>query len=70
VALGPAAKALARLDTPGKMQASVDTSAFPTGAGSISLTQTLNPQVTQTGVPFKSLLAAGTAMTMVTVTWI
>ncbi len=70
VALGPFAKALAHLDTPGKLQATVDTSAFPKGPGTISLSQALDFQVTQTGVPFKSLFAGGTAMAMVEVTWI
>jgi len=70
VALGPGAKAIAHLDTPRLLQATVNTSAFTTGAGSISLTQMLDLQVTQTGTPFKSLSAGGTAMTMVTVTWV
>lgn len=70
VALGPEAKAIAELDTPSRMHATVDTSTFSTGAGSLSLTQTLNLQVTQTGAPFKSLGAGGTAMTMITVTWV
>ncbi len=70
VALGPGAKAIAHLDTPRLLQATVNTSAFTTGAGSISLTQMLDLQVTQTGTPFKSLSAGGTAMTMVAVTWV
>jgi hypothetical protein len=70
VVLGPFAKALAHLDIPGEMQATVDTSAFPKGPGTISLSQALAFQVTQTGVPFKSLFAGGTAMAMVEVTWI
>ncbi len=70
VALGPDAKAIAHLDTPRLLQATVNTSAFTTGAGSISLTQMLDLQVTQTGTPFKSLSAGGTAMTMVAVTWV
>ncbi len=70
VALGPGAKAIAQLDTPRLLQATVNTSAFTTGAGSISLTQMLDLQVTQAGTPFKSLGAGGTAMTMVTVTWV
>lgn len=70
VALGPEAKAIAHLDTPRLLQATVNTSAFTTGAGSISLTQMLDLQVTQAGTPFKSLGAGGTAMTMVTVTWV
>ena len=70
VALGPFAKALAHLDTPGKMQATVDTSAFPKGPGTISLSQALDFQVTQTGAPFKSLFARGTAVAVVEVIWI
>jgi len=70
VALGAGAKAIAHLDRPGSMQAAVDTSAFPPGVGSISLTQTLDPQAAQTGGPFKSLGAAGSAMTTVAVTWV
>jgi hypothetical protein len=69
VVLGTGAKAIARLETPGTMQATADTSAFPKGEGSISLTQTLSPRATQTGVSFKSLGVVGTAMTMVTVIW-
>jgi hypothetical protein len=69
VALGPGAKTLAtHLDTPG--QVTVDTSAFPTGAGSLSLSQALALSVTQTGSPFQSLTAEGTADALVTVTWI
>jgi hypothetical protein len=70
VALGPGAKAIARLDTPRLLQDTVNTSAFTTGAGSLSLTRMLDPQVTQAGTPFKSLGAGGTAMTMVAVTWV
>jgi len=68
VALGLGAKAIAHLDTSG--YATVNTSAFPGGVGSISLTQTLEFQAPQTGTPFKSLFADGTGMTMVTITWI
>ena len=70
VALGPGSKAVAHLNTPRLLQATVNTSAFTAGAGSISLTQMLDLQVTQAGTPFKSLGAGGTAMTMVTVTWV
>ncbi len=69
VALGPGAKTLAtHLDTLG--QVTVDTSAFPTGAGSLSLSQALALSLTQTGSPFQSLTAEGMADAMVTVTWI
>ncbi len=70
VALGPGGKAIAQLDTPRNMQATVNTSAFPPGAGSIALTQQLAPQVTQTGVPFASLFTGGTAVAMIAVTWV
>ena len=70
VALRSGTKALARLDTLGSMRAVVNTSAFPAGVGSISLSQTLALQATQSGTPFKALHAEGTGMTMVTVTWV
>jgi hypothetical protein len=69
VALGLQAKAIAPPNAPNTGQVTLNTSAFPAGAGTISLTQALAPLVTQTGVPFKSLQAGGTAMTMVSVTW-
>lgn len=69
VALGLQAKAIAPANAPNTGQVTLNTSAFPAGAGTISLTQALAPLVTQTGVPFKSLQAGGTAMTMVSVTW-
>ncbi len=68
VALGPDAKAIAHLDMPCLLQATVNTGTFPAGTGFISLTQMLDLQVTQAGTPFKSLGVGGTAMTMVTVT--
>jgi hypothetical protein len=71
VALGPGAKALSdHLNTPGPMQATLDTSAFPTGEGSLSLTQALTPRVALIGTPFRSLDAEGTATAQLTVTWI
>lgn len=69
VASGSEAKAIARLDSAGIMPAIADTSAFPKGEGSISLTQTLGLKATQTGVPFKSSGVVGNAMAMVTVFW-
>ncbi len=69
VALGLIAKAIAHPGTPDTGRVILNTSAFPQGAGTISLTQTLAPHVTQTGVPFKLLQAGGMAMTMVSVTW-
>lgn len=70
VALGSPAKAIARLDTPGVGQATVDTSSFPTGAGSIALTETFAISVTQTGTPFASLGARGDVFVSIDVTWI
>lgn len=71
VALGPGAKTFTtHLDTPGPMQAQLDTSAFPTGEGSLSLSQALALRVTQIGVPFHSLTAEGMANAMATVTWV
>lgn len=70
VALGANTKAVARLDSPGTGQATVDTHAFPAGPGSLSLTQTLNFKVSEEGTPFHSIGSGGTAMTMVPVTWV
>lgn len=74
VALGPGVKTVARIDTSGQAGATVsnatfDTSAFPAGAGTISLTQVLELQATQAGTAFKALSAEGMAETMVPVTW-
>ena len=68
--VGPGGKAIAQLDTPRNLQATVNTSAFPPGAGTIALTQQLAPQVTQTGMPFASLFTGGTAVAMIAVTWV
>jgi hypothetical protein len=70
VALGPDNKAIAQLDTPGPGQATVDTSAFSAGAGSLALTQALDPQISQTGTPFKTLNTNGMALATVSVTWV
>ncbi len=71
VALGPGAKTLTdHLNPPGPIQATLDTSRFPTGEGSFSLSQEIAPRVTWTGMPFRSLAAEGTANAIVTVTWI
>jgi hypothetical protein len=69
VALGPGAKTF-NLDTPGRMQVTLDTNAFPTGEGSLSLSQALAPSVTRTGAPFQSLDAEGMVEAQVAVTWI
>jgi hypothetical protein len=52
------------------MQATVGISAFQRGTSTISLSQALDFQVTQTGGPFKSPFAGGIAIAMVEVTWI
>lgn len=70
VALTPSRKAIARLNTPSVGQATVDTSAFPAGAGSISLTETLTIQATQSGTPFASLKAGGMGIAMIEVRWV
>ena len=73
VALAPASpspKALGRLNTPGPLQATVDTSGFTPGPGSLVLTASLTPQIAATGMPFKSVRAFGMAIAPVAVTWI
>ena len=69
VALGPGAKTFTDHVDP-SMQVTLDTSAFPSGEGSFSLSQALAAKVTQRGEPFQSLTAEGMANAMVTVTWI
>lgn len=72
VALAPDSampKAIARMNTPGPAQATVDTSRFSPGPGSIVLTATLAPHITGAGAPFKSLSAFGSATALVNVTW-
>jgi hypothetical protein len=70
VALTRSGKAIARLDTPGAGQATIDTSAFPAGAGSISLTETLNFRATQSGTAFASLKTGGMGIAMIEVNWV
>jgi hypothetical protein len=71
VALGSGVKTIAGSGTLDMADSTMlNTSAFPTGAGIISLTQVLELQVTQTGTSFKSLSAEGMAETMVPVTWV
>ena len=65
VALGPGTKTFTtHLNTLGPMQATLDTSAFPTGEGSLSISQSLALSVTRTGAPFQSLAAEGTVDAM------
>ena len=68
--LSPSPKALGRLSTPSPLQATVDTSGFAPGPGSLALTASLTPQIAAAGVPFHSLMAFGTASVSVAVTWI
>lgn len=71
VALGVLAKTVSKqLNTPGPMQTSLDTSAFPSGKGSLVLTEELTPRASWTGEAFRSLSAEGTASASVAVTWI
>lgn len=71
VALGPEAKTFTmHLDVPGPMQAILDTSAFPAGPGSLSFSQALVLHVMQTGAPFRTLTAQGTANAMISVRWV
>jgi hypothetical protein len=66
----PSPKALARMNVPGPFQATLDTSGFAPGDGSLALTASLTPHIAQTGAAFHSVSAFGTAMALVTVTWI
>jgi hypothetical protein len=63
-------KALAALNTPGPLQATVDTSGFAAGPGSLVLTASLAPRLTQTGASFKSTRVVGNATVGVAVTWV
>lgn len=66
----PSPKALARVNLPGPFQATVDTSGFAPGDGSLVLTASLTPRIAQTAGAFHSVSAFGTAMAPVDVTWI
>ena len=66
----PSPKALARMNVPGPFQATVDTSGFTPGDGSLVLTASLTPHLAQTGAAFHSISAFGTAVAPVAVTWI
>ena len=74
VAVGPPAspmpKAIARLNTPSPLRATIDTSRFASGSGSLALTMNLKPHIATTGVPFKSADAFGIATVLAAVTWI
>lgn len=66
----PSPKVLARLNTPGPLQAMVATTGFAPGPGSLVLSASLTPRIAQTGVSFKSESAFGNATAAVAVTWI
>jgi hypothetical protein len=73
VALAPSSrppKALSKMNTPGPLQATVDTSAFAPGPGSLALTASLTPRMSASGVPFASVSAFGMATSQVDVTWV
>lgn len=65
----PSPKAIARLNTPGPSQATVDTSGFAPGPGLLVLTVSLTPHLATTGAPFKSVRTFGTATVPITITW-
>ena len=73
VALAPSStvpKTIARLNTPSPLHATVDTSGFLPGPGSIVLTASLQPRITEAGVvAFHTVHAFGTATAQVAVTW-
>jgi hypothetical protein len=75
VALAPSSipsaipKAISMLNTPGPMQATIDTSKFAPVTGSIALTASLTPYVSQTGASFHTLRTFGQATDAVAVTW-
>ncbi|MGZ6392283.1 MAG: hypothetical protein ACXWQZ_23840, partial [Ktedonobacterales bacterium] len=63
-------KAIAKLNTPGPLQATVDTSHFAPGPGSLALTATLAPHIMSSGVSFKSVNSGGSVMATTAVTWV
>lgn len=63
-------KAIAKLNTPGPLQATVDTSHFAPGPGSLALTASLAPHIVSSGQSFKSVNAGGSAMATTAVTWV
>lgn len=72
VALAPSSpmgKAIAMMNTPGPLQATVDTSKFLPVTGLLALTMTLTPHITESGIPFHSVEAFGSATALVAVMW-
>lgn len=71
VALGSGAKTVAdHLNVPALGLATLDTSRFPPGSGSLALTQALAPRITWSGTLFRSLAGAGTATAQISVIWV
>lgn len=70
VPTSPQPKAIAKLDTPGPLHATLDTSHFAPGPGSIVLTMSLTPQLTTSGASFKSVNSGGNATVSTAVTWV
>jgi len=72
VALTAKSKAIAQISTSVANQATLDTSSFPAGTGTIVLTETLTPSatpITQTGTPFAKLEAGGNGTALISVNW-
>ncbi|HKV84931.1 MAG TPA: hypothetical protein VJN88_10270 [Ktedonobacterales bacterium] len=72
VALAPSSpmpKTVAKLNTPGPLQATLDTSQFTPVTGSIALTASLTPHASQTGASFRSVQTFGNATDVVVVSW-
>lgn len=63
-------KAIAKLNTPGPLQATVDTSHFAPGPGSVVITASLAPHIVSSGLSFKSMNAGGSVMATTAVTWV
>jgi hypothetical protein len=73
VALAPGSaspKTFVTIDRPGSGQATLDTSGFAAGPGSLHLSVALAPAVATTGMPFRTIRADGIANIAEDVTWI
>ncbi len=70
VPTSPQPKAIAKLNTPGPLQATIDTSIFAPGPGSVILTMSLTPHITTSGASFKSVNSGGNATVSTAVTWV
>jgi len=67
---GKPGKTIARLDTPGPQQATINTIVLPVGPGSIVLTGNMNLPITTSGAAFASAAGTGDVSFPVAVTWI